>query len=554
MKFPLTIKQENSIIYILLNSQGTSVNVLTRKAAEQLNEFFDQLKPNDASLIVFQSKKPYSFLNGAELIITSVVKDLSDVDYFTAQTRSAYEKVFLSPIPTVAAIQGNCYGCGVEFALCCDYRIVSNSYDTHFYLTEIKDYLILPFYGAIEKLPHIVGIKAAIDLIIFGETWHANEAARKGLVDQIFPAKNFDQEMYTFLQHLLTIQPRKQTLRSLERTQTTKKKLRLSKESEMDIRKKIYTLPPSQHSIHLKCLDLLIKAANTDTFSVKNTIKNTFNTVISKASRNATSFFFIRSMATVASIGASSRIPDRDVKIILSHQKNNPFCEMLYKRQINGLVLLENKITDIKHNSTQNTFFHLILNNNQQIPIEVVWEYAKVIKTSNSPVFYFSAPHIYDICEVHISQSMQHDIKAFLILLCHVGYLPIVTHIDDSPVNILLHTYMKFVENILNAGTIINELNYSLWSFGFERSPSAIAKIVYNRSLYNESLTNGKYNKSLVMDLLYDLFNQTIMILDNKWLKHTSQIDVLMRYLFGFPLEKGSFYSFMIKHKNKIIH
>lgn len=555
MKFPFTIEKENSIIYISLNTEESSVNILTQKATKQLNDFFYKLEKESAALIVFRSKKPYSFINGAELLLKTSIKDFKDVAQLTRQTRSVYDNVFNSPIPTLAVIQGNCYGCGLEFVLCCDYRIASSSYDTHFFLTEIKDYFVLPFFGAIEKLPYIIGLKAAIDLIVFGKTWCSNEAAINGLIDQVLQVETFEQEAANFIQKILKSKQKKQSTRFIKQNHSGKPMLRLSKTIEAQIRKRILDMPPSQHIIHLKCLDLLIKSASNDlgTISVEENEMNCFDTGATKESYNASSFFFIRSMARASSLGTTERIPDQSIKVVIINSKNTPFFNMLSNRRIANLELIEENNSDIQHNVSYSTLYHIIGSiNNERIPIEVNWEYSKIINASFYHVLYFPAPQVCDICEVHLSSKMIPTLRTFLILLDHIGWQPVVTYVkNESPVNIFLHTYLEFAKKVLNDTTSINMLNYSLWYFGFELFPADIAKIVHNKYLYSKSFTNCKYNKSLVMDLLYDLFNQAIMILDNKWLKHTSQIDVLMRSLFGFPLEKGSFYSFMTKHKNK---
>ena len=62
-------------------------------------------------------------------------------------------------------MQGNCYGCGVELALRCDHRVAADSADTHFYMTEINDYLFVPIFEATMRLPLLLGLENATRLL-----------------------------------------------------------------------------------------------------------------------------------------------------------------------------------------------------------------------------------------------------------------------------------------------------------------------------------------------------------------------------------------------------
>jgi enoyl-CoA hydratase/carnithine racemase len=89
------------------------------------------------------------------------------------------------PMPTIAAIEGNALGGGLELALCCDLRIASSR--ARLGLPEVR-LAVTPGSGGTQRLPRIVGLARAKELILTGRIVDADEAARIGLVNEVVPA------------------------------------------------------------------------------------------------------------------------------------------------------------------------------------------------------------------------------------------------------------------------------------------------------------------------------------------------------------------------------
>jgi enoyl-CoA hydratase len=89
------------------------------------------------------------------------------------------------PMPTIAAIEGNALGGGLELALCCDIRVASER--ARLGLPEVR-LAVTPGAGGTQRLPRVVGSARARELILTGRVLSAAEAERIGLVNEVVPA------------------------------------------------------------------------------------------------------------------------------------------------------------------------------------------------------------------------------------------------------------------------------------------------------------------------------------------------------------------------------
>lgn len=95
-----------------------------------------------------------------------------------------FEKLEKSPKPVVAAISGSCLGGGLELALACQYRIATKDRKTVLGVPEVL-LGILPGAGGTQRLPKMVGVPAAFDMMLTGRNIRADRAKKMGLVDQL---------------------------------------------------------------------------------------------------------------------------------------------------------------------------------------------------------------------------------------------------------------------------------------------------------------------------------------------------------------------------------
>src|SRR5262245_50626829 len=115
---PYTITSRGPVLTLTLDTPGCAVNVFNRASAEQLLAVLSDL-PAGTRVVVFDSAKPDSFINGVGLMLIQAARSRETIREAAVLFRRAYHAVRDCPVPTVAAVRGNCWGCGMEFALYC---------------------------------------------------------------------------------------------------------------------------------------------------------------------------------------------------------------------------------------------------------------------------------------------------------------------------------------------------------------------------------------------------------------------------------------------------
>lgn len=99
--------------------------------------------------------------------------------------KAVYRRLARLPVPTIAAIQADALGGGLELALCCDLRVADER--SKLGLPEVR-LGVMPGSGGTQRLPRVVGIAKAKELILTGEIISASEAAEIGLLNRVAAA------------------------------------------------------------------------------------------------------------------------------------------------------------------------------------------------------------------------------------------------------------------------------------------------------------------------------------------------------------------------------
>ena len=184
---------EDGIGILTFDSPGSSANVFD---PDTLEELAVQLRTIECRRqlrgVVLTSEKPSIFIAGADLRALGRWAGRSgetlspELVSFVESGQRIFDQLARIPVPVVAAIHGACVGGGFEAALACDYRIASPDRSTRIGLPETQLGL-LPAWGGSTRLPRLVGLPKALDVILNGRSLPAVPALKRGLIDEIVP-------------------------------------------------------------------------------------------------------------------------------------------------------------------------------------------------------------------------------------------------------------------------------------------------------------------------------------------------------------------------------
>jgi 3-hydroxyacyl-CoA dehydrogenase/enoyl-CoA hydratase/3-hydroxybutyryl-CoA epimerase len=161
------------------------LNVFNRQVLADLDAALDavQAEPR-VPLLVVRSGKKSGFVAGADLEEFLSIRDSAEASAVSERGQRLFDKLAGLPMPTVAAVHGPCLGGGLEFALACDYRLVYDRRETQLGLPEVTLGL-LPGWGGTQRLPRVVGLERALQVILAGKRLTAPDAERWGLADVV---------------------------------------------------------------------------------------------------------------------------------------------------------------------------------------------------------------------------------------------------------------------------------------------------------------------------------------------------------------------------------
>ena len=161
----------------------SAVNVLRPEIEDDLHAVLAELEEDHPRVLVMASAKE-SFCVGADIEILAAAETAHEVAELSRSGQRIMDRIDNLPFTTVAAIEGNCLGGGLEIALACDHRVAADTDATRLGVPEIQLGLI-PGAGGTVRLPRLIGIEKALDMILTGRRHRADRARRLGLVDDV---------------------------------------------------------------------------------------------------------------------------------------------------------------------------------------------------------------------------------------------------------------------------------------------------------------------------------------------------------------------------------
>jgi enoyl-CoA hydratase len=217
-------RKENGIAHITIN-RPEKRNALNRAARlEMVKALEDAEADTSVKVLVLSGAGGKSFMAGSDLTELSRLSPL-EMEAFTSSLGGRfYTRFEQSDKPVIAMIDGLCLGGGLELALACDIRIASDA--SKFGQPEML-LGIIPGSGGTQRLPRLVGLGKAKELILTGNTIDATEALRIGLVNQVVPKDKLEEAVMTIAKRI--------TKQSSLALKWAKKALNMSQETSLGV-------------------------------------------------------------------------------------------------------------------------------------------------------------------------------------------------------------------------------------------------------------------------------------------------------------------------------
>lgn len=198
-------RSKEGIATLIFDVPEEKMNTFSLETLEELEHYLDSLAiRTDIKVLKLISGKPDSFIAGANLHSFEEAFDQPELAANMIYTgHRVFNKLQALPFPSVAVIHGICVGGGLECALSCTYRFISDHPKTKLGLPEVNLGLF-PGWGGTQRLPRLIGLSEGLGIILAGKVVPALKAWKLRLVDGIAASEFFQAKADTFIQSILT--------------------------------------------------------------------------------------------------------------------------------------------------------------------------------------------------------------------------------------------------------------------------------------------------------------------------------------------------------------
>ena len=164
-------------------------NALSYELLRKLGEILDAVEMSDARALIITGAGEKAFCAGAD-INELLGRSINDEYAGTVLGQQTFCRLDQFRIPSIALVNGYALGGGCELALACTFRLATPQ--ARFGLPEIKLGLI-PGYGGTQRLPRLIGLPMALEILMSGRFVDAEEAVRLGLANRIVARNPLDE-------------------------------------------------------------------------------------------------------------------------------------------------------------------------------------------------------------------------------------------------------------------------------------------------------------------------------------------------------------------------
>lgn len=181
-------KDADGIAILSFNMQGFPMNVINEQSSEAFkNKLEEVLADKDVKGVIITSSRP-EFIAGADLNMILGLNSAEEIVAMTNQLHVLFRQMEKSGKPFVAAINGTALGGGYELCLACHHRIAVDDGRIQIGLPEVQLGL-LPGGGGTQRLPRMIGMQTALQLMLEGKRVRPSQAKADGLVNELVATK-----------------------------------------------------------------------------------------------------------------------------------------------------------------------------------------------------------------------------------------------------------------------------------------------------------------------------------------------------------------------------
>ncbi|MGH8254315.1 MAG: 3-hydroxyacyl-CoA dehydrogenase NAD-binding domain-containing protein [Steroidobacteraceae bacterium] len=192
-------RADDGIATLTIDRPGGSANTLGKQVLLELDARLAELAAAPPKGLVIRSGKTSGFIAGADIREFTTLQNAEEAFAHITVGQRVFDKLEALPCPSVAAIAGFALGGGLELALACTYRI--GVYDSRLSLGLPEVLLgIHPGFGGTVRAVRLLGVRAAMELMLTGKPVRADRALAVGLVDRLVAANELDSAARQILQ------------------------------------------------------------------------------------------------------------------------------------------------------------------------------------------------------------------------------------------------------------------------------------------------------------------------------------------------------------------
>ena len=199
MSEDLVLLEKDGALAILTLNRPDKLNAMNEDLLRRLRERLDELNEDDTVRVVIVTGAGRAFMAGADLEAMANMSRDEAVEFSRSgsavlQMIEEMDKIF------IAAVNGDAYGGGCELMCACDLRLAAE--DAMIGQPEVS-VGIHPGFGGTQRLPRLVGLTRAKEMIITGQPISAAEAKEAGLVNRVVPADRLLEEARALAEKIL---------------------------------------------------------------------------------------------------------------------------------------------------------------------------------------------------------------------------------------------------------------------------------------------------------------------------------------------------------------